>query len=433
VLTKEENELLTQTGPGTPCGELQRRYWQPAALVEELPPGAAPLPIRLLGEDLVLFRDEEGKPGLLGIHCSHRGADLSYGRIEDGGLRCIYHGWLYDRNGRCLEQPGEPAGSTFHERIRQTAYPCIERAGIIFTYMGPGEPPLLPNYPPFTMTDDHVVSGKIYSQCNYLQGNEGNIDLLHTSFLHYIRRDLSSLPPEQRQQVLERYDQPETLSGRGPSPGIETVEGQLIAYGVRICKIRKADDDIYVRLATFLLPSLTVIPGGTINWHVPIDDTHHWKYTVRYDPNNPVPPGEGRTEWAPPPTYHPEPTCANRYLQDRSTMFTKSYSGIPQTYFAAQDLCATESAGAIQDRTQEHLAITDAPIAASRTFLRFAIKEVQEGRDPPHVIRDPAKNSFPEVCGTFGMVPRGLTWKEYADQLAAEDKGWQPRPFGSQV
>ncbi|HZT06222.1 MAG TPA: Rieske 2Fe-2S domain-containing protein, partial [Chloroflexota bacterium] len=143
MLTKEENDLLTQTGPGTPCGELMRRYWQPAALSEELPPGGAPVPVRLLGEDLVLFRDDAGHPGLLSLHCPHRGADLSYGRLEDGGIRCIYHGWLFDVSGRCLEQPGEPAGSTFHERIRHTAYPCVEKNGIIFAYLGPGEPPLL--------------------------------------------------------------------------------------------------------------------------------------------------------------------------------------------------------------------------------------------------------------------------------------------------
>src|SRR5262249_25010924 len=135
VLTKEENDLLTQTGPGTPCGDLQRRYWQPAALTEELPLGATPLPVRLLGQHPVLFGDAGGQPALLGLHCAHRGADLSYGRIDDGGLRCSYHGWLYDVNGHCLEQPGEPAGSTFHERVRQPAYPCLERGGIIFAYM----------------------------------------------------------------------------------------------------------------------------------------------------------------------------------------------------------------------------------------------------------------------------------------------------------
>src|SRR5262249_25356401 len=131
MLTLEENALLTRTGPGTPAGELLRRSWQPVALIEELPPGGAPVPVRLLCEDLVLYRGPDSEPCLLGIHCAHRGADLSYGRLEDGGLRCIYHGWLYDGSGHCLEQPGEPDGSTFHERVRQTAYPCVERAGMI--------------------------------------------------------------------------------------------------------------------------------------------------------------------------------------------------------------------------------------------------------------------------------------------------------------
>src|SRR5438552_17982331 len=144
MMTQEENELLTQTNRGTPAGELLRRYWQPVALSEELPSGAAPLTVKILGEELVLFRDDQGRAGLLGIHCSHRGTNLSYGRVEDGGLRCLYHGWLYDVEGRCLEQPGEPTGSTFHQRIRQTAYPCQEMGGIIYTYMGPGDPPQLP-------------------------------------------------------------------------------------------------------------------------------------------------------------------------------------------------------------------------------------------------------------------------------------------------
>src|SRR5262245_61141020 len=140
----EMNQRLTRTGPGTPCGALMRRYWQPAALAEELPPGGDPLPIRLLGEDLVLFRDEQGRVGLLGAHCAHRGADLSYGRLENGGLRCLYHGWLYDVSGQCLEQPGEPAGSTFCQRVRQKAYPVHEAGELILAYLGPGEPPCVP-------------------------------------------------------------------------------------------------------------------------------------------------------------------------------------------------------------------------------------------------------------------------------------------------
>ena len=154
MMTQEENDLLTQTGPGTPCGELMRRYWQPAALSEELPAGGAPLPVKLLGEDLVLFRDDQGRPGLLDLHCPHRGADLSYGRLEDGGLRCIYHGWLFDLHGNCLDQPGEPDGGKHKDAAHLKAYPCKEHAGIIFGYLGPGEPPCLPGYEIFDVPDE---------------------------------------------------------------------------------------------------------------------------------------------------------------------------------------------------------------------------------------------------------------------------------------
>src|SRR5213079_2086122 len=162
MLSIDENELVTRVGPRQPAGELLRRYWQPAALSEELPVGGAPIPVRLLGEDLVLFRDEQGRPGLLGIHCSHRGADLSYGRIEDGGLRCLYHGWLYDVCGRVLDQPGEPGGGANKTDIRHRAHPCQEAGGAIFTYMGPGDAPLLPNYEFLTVPGEYRTVTKIF-------------------------------------------------------------------------------------------------------------------------------------------------------------------------------------------------------------------------------------------------------------------------------
>ena len=146
MLSREENDLVTQTAAGTPGGDMMRRYWQPVALSTDLPEGGAPVPVQVMGEELALFRDEFGRIGLLGIHCAHRAADLSYGRIEDGGLRCLYHGWLYDVTGQCLDQPGEPEGSRFKEKVRHLAYPCQELGGLIFAYMGPGEAPLLPNY-----------------------------------------------------------------------------------------------------------------------------------------------------------------------------------------------------------------------------------------------------------------------------------------------
>src|SRR5438552_2553251 len=213
MLAKEENDLLTRTGPGTPCGELLRRYWQPAALAEELPAGGAPIPIRLLGEDLVLFRDDDGQWGLLGLHCSHRGADLSYGRIEDGGLRCIYHGWLYDVEGRCLEQPGEPAESSFFRRITHRAYPCVEAGGLILTYMGPGTPPELPPWDFLVAPDDLRANTKIFHECNYLQGLEGTFDPQHLMFLHrFFTPDSDGRPPAPT-GLWEAFDVQETSWG----------------------------------------------------------------------------------------------------------------------------------------------------------------------------------------------------------------------------
>ena len=206
MLSREENELLTRTGPGTAAGDLLRAYWQPAALSEELPAGGAPVPLRLMSEDLVLFRDDAGRPGLLGLHCSHRGADLSYGRIEDGGLRCLYHGWLYDVDGDCLDQPGEPEGSTFNEKVHHLAYPCAEVGGIIYAYMGRGEPPPMPAFEFITAPVESRSNAKVLVECNYLQGAEGNFDPTHLSFLHQSTTD----DPESA-QALNAEDRAPTI------------------------------------------------------------------------------------------------------------------------------------------------------------------------------------------------------------------------------
>jgi phthalate 4,5-dioxygenase oxygenase subunit len=419
VLTQEINDLLTRTGPGTPCGAMLRRYWQPVALSEELPPGGAPLPVRILGEDLVLFRDEEGAPGLLGLHCPHRGADLSYGRLEDGGLRCLYHGWLFNRAGRCLEQPGEPAGSQFHTKIQHTAYPCVERSGAVFAYLGPGEPPLLPAFNFLTVPADHVVTVKLFHACNYLHANEGNIDLLHVSFLHTNDRDTMPTP------VASASSQ---LSGRGPAPGLERIDFELFDAGLRVAKIRRLDDDQnYIRVGTFLLPNLTATPGGQTNWHVPIDDTRHWKYTFIFNNDAPLNEEEIRRSRAnTTPDYLPLDNQANRYGQDRASMRATCYSGIGYN-FQMQDLCITEGIGAIQDRTQEHLVPSDAPIVAARKLLLRAIDDVQAGREPAGVARTPEANRFPKAATTYGTIPSALSWRTYCDDLARESTGWRTR------
>ena len=413
MLTHEENELLTRVGPGTPCGELMRRYWQPAALCEELPPGGAPLPIRLLGEDLDLFRDDNGRPGLLGIHCAHRGADLSYGRVEDGGLRCIYHGWLYDVHGSCLEQPGEPTGSTFYQKIRHTAYPCQEAGGMVFAYMGPAKPPLLPAFEFLTVPDSHRYVTKIYHECNYMQANEGNLDPHHLPFLHRIfSRETGYFQQGSRQvnipMVVEETD-----------------------FGVRLFRMHQTGSDvIHARNTNFILPSLSTIPAGsnegyTTNWHVPIDDTHHWKYTMEFNRKVPIDPEAARRARSETDEgYRLARRRENRYLQDREAMKAQTFAGLGFA-FQAHDLWATEGEGPIQDRTQEHLGSIDRAIIAMRKALKGAIEDVQAGRDPPLVIRDPAQNRLGRTLATAEDLPSSADWVEF---LREKIRAQEPEP-----
>lgn len=411
-MTQGENDVLTQTGPGTPCGEFMRRYWQPAALSEELPQRGAPLPLRLLGEDLVLFRDDKGRLGLLGLHCSHRGADLSYGRVEDGGLRCIYHGWLYDIYGNCLDQPGEPDGGRNRGSIRHVAYACQERAGVIFAYMGPGEPPSLPKYEFLPASKDHVVASKLYHECNYLQGTEGSADVIHLSFLHHNKFRDAVAP----------------FSGRGAAPGLESIEAELTEFGFRVCKIRKVGANNHIFIGTFLLPALFAFPlaqgraeGYVVNWHVPIDDTHYWEYALYFNREKPLNREQilrERTEMTP--DYKPVRNKANRYLQDRASMKSESYSGVG-LIFDPQDVCVLEGMGPIQDRMKEHLISSDLPTVLIRKLLSNAIRDVQDGRPTTKVSQQPeGKSSYPYVLAYNGVVSSTIQWKDYWRQLEAE-------------
>ena len=420
MMTNEENELLTRTGQGTPCGELLRRYWQPVALSAELPAEAAPLSIKILGEDLVLFRDDKGRPGLLGIHCSHRGTNLSYGRVEDGGLRCLYHGWLYNIEGRCLQQPGEPGGGEHRDAIRHSAYPCKEAGGVIFTYMGPGEPPLLPNYEFLKASPDHLYVAKIFHECSYLQANEGNIDPIHLSFLHRFLENRQ----EQYRGVRGAEESHYNLVARNIAPALDV---ELTDFGVRIYTVRKLEaEKAYLRVSYFILPNLSAFPGQTggegysVNWHVPSDDTHHWKYTFVYSSGGPLQEkllNRERSELTF--DYLLVRNEANHYMQDRESMKTKTFTGMGFG-FQAHDAFATTSQGAIQDRTEEHLVSSDKAIIAARKLLEKAIRDVQEGREPPHVIREPSQNRFPHFLVISDMIPDTSNWKAYTQRLEAE-------------
>ena len=421
MISAEENRLLTQTDPKTPCGELLRRYWQPVALSEELTEGGAPLKVKILGEELVLFRDDEGRLGLIGLHCSHRGTDLSYGRIEDGGLRCLYHGWLYDVCGRVLEQPGEPGGGAHRQEIRHPAYPCQESGGIILAYMGPGEPPLLPNYEFLTAPGEYRTATKIFEACNYLQGNEGNIDPVHLSFLHQC---LDEAQFARRRTVPGSAATDNALLGEDIAP---TIDVEVTDYGLRIYTVRDAGrDKRYIRITNFIMPNLSVFGGTTvgagyaIHWHVPIDDTHHWKYIFAFSREKPLDEfirTRSRAELTS--DYRMTRNASNRYQQDRESMMTQTFTGMGVN-FQAHDAFATESQGPVQDRTAEHPVTSDKAIIAARKLLLNAMKTVQDGRDPQHVMREAKSNRLLHVQALSEVIPADMDSKQFVRERISE-------------
>ena len=405
MFSREENEFLTRVGPGTPMGTLMRRYWIPALLSEEvLLRDCAPARVKLLGEDLVAFRDREGRVGLLGEHCSHRGTSLFYGRNEACGLTCIYHGWKYDVDGNVLETPAEPADSDFKKKIHHTAYPCKEVAGIVFTYMGPRDKlPLLPAYEWVSLPADRMHVVKAYLECNYLQGIEGDFDSSHTSFLHC--NNLTDLARLNRD-------------------GAPTLEAEETAYGMRAVSIRKLGaDQSYVRISPFIMPAFSIVPGPAtakfdendsraFRFWIPSDDTSTWFYilTMRDTPFSDEERGAARS-WIDS-SYRRIRNASNHYLQDRELQRTRTYSGIKAVIPAEQDACATESMGPIYDRTQEHLGYSDKTIIALRKTLLLAAKSLQEGREPPHVILDSKHNDFSRLRAVKGVLPANRSWRE---------------------
>ena len=330
MLSQADNELLTRTGPGTRMGNLMRRYWLPALLSSELTgPDCSPLRVRLLGEDLVAFRDSTGGVGLLAEHCPHRGASLFFGRNEelDPGLRCVYHGWKFDRTGRCLDMPNQAAESDFKSRVTAIAYPCLERAGVVWTYMGPSdahpEPPALEWA---LVPEDHVFVSKRLQECNYAQAMEGGIDSSHVSFLHSDMRAAGDTPSG-------RYM-------RDTSPRFEIVDAP---YGLLIGARREADaDHYYWRITPWLFPWYTIVPPYSDKplvghaW-VPIDDESCWTYSATWHPTRPLTAYEleemrsGRTHHPEkiPGTFRSVRNKSNDYLIDREAQRSaRSYTGI---------------------------------------------------------------------------------------------------------
>jgi phthalate 4,5-dioxygenase len=389
MLRKEQNDLLTKTGPGSPMGQMFRANWIPALLAEELPENECPpVRVKLLSERLLAFRDTQGRHGLIDEFCAHRGVSLWFGRNEECGLRCPYHGWKYDYTGQCIEVPSEPEESGFAQKIKLKSYPLIERGGVLWTYMGPAEAqPPLPEWEFCTVPADQTFTSKRSQECNWLQAMEGGIDSSHVSFLH--RGDLSSDP-------LFRGAKGNQYNLSDSRPVFEVVESP---GGLYIGARRNAENgNYYWRITQWVMPSFTMIaPRGNHSVHghfwIPIDDENCWTWSFDYHPTRKLTEtevqamrdGKGVHAKVAPGDFRPLANKDNDYLMDRAAQKAgRTFSGVEG--FAIQDSSLQESMGPIVDRAKENLVSTDNGIIMARHRLLRAVKAMMDkGITPPGV------------------------------------------------
>ena len=418
MVTAVENETLTRVGPGTPMGRLMRRYWIPAALSEEIgEPGGGPVRVRLLGESLVACRDPKGQLMLMREFCPHRGASLVYARNEEGGLRCLYHGWKMAPSGAVLETPAEQMGSRFAEKIRHRAYPVREMGGIVWAYMGPPElEPRFPVYPWMQLTPPHLLVVKMYQDCNYLQGLEGDLDPAHPNFLH---RDFQSTGDASWNAAGWK-----SISDM-INTGIPKIVCEETPYLMRVGAIRKTADPAvnYVRVTELVAPFYAHIGAGPNEsrlfkaWH-PIDDYSSFTFYIHYHPTEPVDAEAAYLNWGhrtSKPDYKTPHTLANGHLQDRSKM-TVNYSGIFGA--AVQDRAVQESMGPIYDRTQENLGTSDMAVIYHRRLLLKKIADMDAGKPLPAL--DPALDFHQRAASCY--MPAKRPWQEAVMHLEAQEK-----------
>jgi phthalate 4,5-dioxygenase len=392
MITREQNEALTRTGRGTPVGGLLRRYWLPVLLASELPePDCPPVRAKVLGERLIAFRDTAGRLGLVSEFCAHRGVSLWFGRNEQHGIRCPYHGWKYDVDGQCVDVPSEPADNGFCAKIRLEAYPCIERAGVIWAYLGPREArPPEPAYDWTRVPDSHRYVSKRLQECSWLQAMEGALDSIHSAFLH--RYSVGDDP------LLKRDPASRALLDADRNPKfIPTVS----PAGLYVATRRDAGADAYYwRVTQWLMPCFSFFPPYGDNPYgghafVPIDDERCWVFSIDYQPRRPLSAGEREAAHAGKGihvrliegTFTPVANKRNDYLVDRAAQKAKqTFSGVFDV--GVQDAAIQESMGAIQDRSREQLVSSDNGIIMTRRRLAEAAAAVARGAAPPGL--DPA-------------------------------------------
>lgn len=413
MLKKEDNERLTRVGPGTPAGELFRRYWQPACMSSEVPENdGPPVRVRLLCEDLLAFRDSNGKVGLVDAYCPHRLAPFFFGRNEQCGIRCAYHGWKFDVNGDCTDMPTEPPDSRMKERIKLKAYPTVERGGVVWAYMGPPDTmPEPPNYEWLRVPHSHCHVSKTYEECNYLQALEGGLDTAHSSYAH--NNNMGATDEMRLKDTAPRLD-------------VETTD-----YGYYYVSHRNlGDGDYYVRLYHYVMP-FQQMRGGihkfngkrkdfpVVDGHIwaPIDDeqTHVYNWHHGYDASVSLTQehideaetfyGRGPADMIPG-TFRLKKNKSNDYMIDRDLQKRKVFTGI--TGINTQDFALQEGMGPIVDRSREHLGSTDRAIITMRRLLLEATYDVEAGKRPRGA--HPATHGHMRPFDNF--VRRGEDWKK---------------------
>jgi phthalate 4,5-dioxygenase oxygenase subunit len=409
-------QYLTDTNRGSPGGELLRRYWHPIALVDAVPPGGAPVPVRIMGEDIVLFRDEQGRVGAIDRKCAHRRTDLALGRVEDGGLRCPYHGWLFDADGKVLDQPAEMS-ATAKTRIKARSYPIHEAAGAFWIYIGPGEAPLFPNYPALQGSQAYRYTCRWFGDCNWLQASEGNIDPVHTSYLHQI--ELTDPVMKARWGVFANAARPQV--------GVEDTR-----FGVRLYTTRDmGNQGVSLRVTNFVMPNACAVggyegdlgPGGaTMLWDVPIDNDSHWRWEFIFHRSGKLDKAgldaQYRSEKAG--GDRMKRSAADNYGQDRASMARGSYLGLGPC-FSVHDVVITQSQGRVHNQGDEHLSSSDIAIVKARRMLDDAVRIVAAGGDPPGVVRRAQDNDFRDLVVITDMLAQGASKEDYIARLATDD------------
>lgn len=382
MLTREENETLTRVGRGTPAGEMLRRYWMPAAVAAELTDDKPIKAVRLLGEDLVIYRDKTGRYGLVGEQCPHRRASLAFGRVDEEGIRCPYHGWKFDGAGKCLEQPAEPETGGFKDKITHTAYPVEKLGGLLWAYLGPEPRPLLPRWDVLAWENGKrwVEKHEVY-HCNWLQPMENSVDPSHLFWLHGETAHLVGVVDKYEEEhnfipfefgILKQRRTP----GKKPGEGTQLDQHPLVFPITLRHVFRALKTDGLVR--------------HNLQIRVPVDDAHTQVYVVYFTPSDTdYSPSGGDAPWE----YFP--------IRDEHGEYRLEH-------VLVQDAMAWETQGAPTDRTQEHLGVGDEGIILLRKILREQIEIVQRGGEPLGLVRDPAKNRLIEFdvinerVGLFG-------------------------------